>query len=329
MFKKIIVLLLLGLISCQQDSGRLNVDVSDISIRAVKIKRYGKALFAIDKGNLKEKLKNLQSDFGVFLNGNLNDTLNLIRIEDFISDPMLINSAAECEKVFPDLDFLEKELSKAFQHYKYYFPHQKIPAVYTYVSGFDYEYPVQYFDNSLIIALDMYLGSGYKEYLKLGLPAYRIRNFNRAHISRDCMDALGSNMIDPSKVKGTLLDAMINKGKNLYFINAMIPDLNDSILLNYSSNQISWVNKNESNIWAFFIENNLLYSVDPEAMNKFIVDAPFTSYFGNESAPRTGWWIGYKIIKSFMNNCQDVSIAELMEMYDSQAILNKSGYKPE
>ncbi len=330
MIKKTVVLLFLtGLISCQTGSERLDVNVDNVQIAPVKIRRYGKALFAVDKNNLKAGLKNLQKEFGVFLNGDLNDTLNLIRIGDFISDPVLIESAAKCNKVFPNLDFLETELTDAFKHLKYYFPQYQLPEVYTYVSGFDYEYPVQYFDNNLIIALDMYLGADYKEYLKLGLPAYRIRNFDKTYISRDCMDALAGSMIDPSQIGRTLLDNMINKGKSLYFIKAMIPDCDNTILLDYSKEQISWAEKNEANIWAFLIENELLYSVDPEIMNKFIVDAPFTSYFGNESAPRNGWWIGYKIVKSFMDNNPGISLAQLIQIYDSQALLNKSGYKPE
>ena len=327
--KAFLFLFLIGLISCQSGSDRLDVNVDDIQITPVKIKRYGKALFAVDNDNLKEELKNLQPDFGIFLNGDINDTLNLIRIGDFISDPMLIQSASDCNKIFSDLEFLENELTDAFKHYKYYFLRDKIPGVYTYVSGFDYDYPVQFFDNNLIIALDMYLGAGYKEYLKLGVPAYRIRNFDRSHISRDCMDALGSSKVEQSKIGRTLLDNMINKGKSLYFIKAMIPELSDSIIMDYTNKQLKWSEHNESNIWAFLIENELLYSVDPEVMNKFIVDAPFTSYFGNESAPRTGMWIGYKIVKSFMDNNTDITLSDLMQMYDSQAILTKSGYKPE
>jgi hypothetical protein len=175
----------------------------------------------------------------------------------------------------------------------------------------------------------MYLGADYKEYLKLGLPAYRIRNFDKSHIARDCMEALGSSKTDLSKIGRTLLDNMTGKGKILYFIKAMIPGCSDTVLLDYTEKQLSWSVNNEANIWAFFIENELLYSVDPEIMNKFIVDAPFTSYFGNESAPRNGWWIGYKIVKSFMDNNPRITLPELMQMYDSQDLLNKSGYKPE
>jgi len=327
--KTVVLILLFGLISCQSGSDRLDVNVSDVQVTPVKIKRYGKALFAVDKDNLKAELKSLQKEFGIFLNGDLNDTLNLIRIGDFISDPLLIKSAEDCNKVFPDLDFLKKELTDAFKHYKYYFPQDKIPGVYTYISGFDYDYPVQYFDNNLIIALDMYLGADYKEYLKLGLPAYRIRNFDKSHIARDCMEALGSSKTDLSKIGRTLLDNMTGKGKILYFIKAMIPGCSDTVLLDYTEKQLSWSVNNEANIWAFFIENEKTMKFNQKVMNKFIVDAPFTSYFGNESAPRNGWWIGYKIVKSFMDNNPRITLPERMQMYDSQAILNKSGYKPE
>ena len=82
----------------------MDVDISDIKIKKIKIQRYGQALFTLDRNNLKEELKRLQPEFGIFLSGDLNDTL---KIYDFISDTLLISVSKDCNKVYPNLNELE------------------------------------------------------------------------------------------------------------------------------------------------------------------------------------------------------------------------------
>jgi uncharacterized protein YjaZ len=72
----------------------------------------------------------------------------------------------------------------------------------------------------------------------------------------------------------------------------------------------------------------LLYSTDPIAKQKFIIDAPFTSFFGNDSPPRLGCWIGYQIVDKLMQDNKSITLPELMNDYDSQKILKRSGFKP-
>ncbi|PKP02856.1 MAG: gliding motility lipoprotein GldB, partial [Bacteroidetes bacterium HGW-Bacteroidetes-9] len=53
----------------------------------------------------------------------------------------------------------------------------------------------------------------------------------------------------------------------------------------------------------------------------------FTASFSQESPSRTGAWLGWQIVKSYMKN-NDSMIAGLMANANSQEILEKSGYKP-
>lgn len=311
--------------SCKTSTNRLDIDISDIEIKKIKIKRYGQVLFTLDKNNLKEELKRLQPEFMIFLNGDLNDA---IEIYDFISDTLLISVSKDCNKVYPNLNELEIELTKALKHYRCYYPKGVIPEIYTYISGFDYESPVQYYDNNLLIALDMYLGEDYRRYKNLGLPAYRIRKFRKEYIAIDCMNEIARSKINYKKTGSTLLDLMMNEGKILWFIDAMMPDVADSLKIDYTGEQMKWAEDNQVYIWAFLIENELFYSTEKQKLQKFILDGPFTSYFGNESPPRLGCWIGWQIIREYMNNHTGISLNELMNEYDAQKILSKSGYKP-
>ena len=324
----VISLLTLFLFSCNSDSGKLNINVDDISIKPVHIKRYGQALFKVDKEHLKSELEKLQKEFPVFIGDDLSDTIELLKLANFINDPLLIDAAKECNKKYPELGFLEDELTEAFKHLKYYFPDFDAPEVYTYISGFDHEYPIIYDGRMLLIAIDMYLGANYPPYGKLGVPMYRVQKFSREYIVRDCMDQVAHAMMGDRIQEKNMLDLFVFHGKLLYFLDAMLPNIPDTLKIKYSQPQLEWAEKNEANLWAFIIENEVLYSTDKNVEKKLLLDAPFTSYFGNESPPRLGEWMGWEIVKRYMLNNPDVKLEDLLKDGDSQGILQKSGYKP-
>ncbi len=313
------------LYSC--NSSRHDVDLSEIEINDIEIKRYGKALFAIDRNNLKAELSELSDEYFFFIGKEFEDTLNLIKINDFISDSSLIELSDTCNEKYPDLNDIEKQLTSAFKHYKYYFPGKAIPEVYTYVSGLFYEFPIQVVDGVMIIALDMFLGIDFLPYWQIGLPKYKIRRFEKEYLVNDCMNEIMLTEF-PNPPEKTFLDKMINEGKRLYFLEAIMPETHDSIKIGYTKNQMEWCKNNESNIWAFFIENELLYSPDFQYTSKFTTDGPFTSAFSPESPAKIGSWVGWQIVKSFMKNNKNVKLDELLKKTDSQKLLSESNYKP-
>ncbi len=326
--KIISIVLFLFLISCDPNTNRLSVNVEDVAVGDVKIKRYAQALFSIDTANLKAELKRLQAQFPVFLDGDLDDLYSLRRIEGFITDTFLIRVQKDCEAKYSNITKVEQYLKNAFQYYKYYYPEVNIPEVFTYVSGFDYEHKIQLYNNNILIALDLYLGSDYPSYKQLGLAKYVFNKFSEEYLVRDCIYEISHSYIDSHRVESALLDLMIYEGKMLWFVHALIPDIKKEILLGYTPEQLVWAKDNEAMVWAFIIENEMLYSTDPVAKQKFIIDAPFTSFFGNDSPPRLGAWIGYHIVDNLMQNNKNISLPELMNNYDSQKILKCSGFKP-
>ena len=323
-----LVIIFFSLASCNNSAKRdLDIDTDKIEIEPTDVKRYEKALFAINPNNLKPGLKSIAADFPVFLGADLDDTLNIIQLNQFVTNPlnqMLYDSVIS---IYPDLDFLGDELTQAFKRFRYYFPETTIPDVFTYVSGLLYEMPVQFFNDDMIIALDMYLGEDLEAYRKMGLPLYQINNMNRNHITSDAMyEVYFYNFAEkPGK---DFLQMMINKGKHLYFLDAMMPKTNDEIKIGYTPEKLDWCRENESNIWAFIIENDLLYSSEINIKRKFFVDGPFTSDFSSDSPARIGEWMGWQVVRAYMNNNPEVPLKQLFEENDAQTILKQSGYKP-
>jgi hypothetical protein len=323
-----LTIILVILFSCNTANERRKADIGDISIERIKISRYEKALFNIGKSNLKTGLKNLQPQFPMFLDGDLEDSLNFLKIRNYLEDTLIVSVYNDCQLLYPDLSALEEELTSAFRYCKYYYPNTKTPDVYTYVSGFDYEYPVQFFDHHLLIAIDMYLGADYHRYRNLGLANYVLRRFSKEYIVRDCFFAIAHSQIDQRKTGTALLDLMLSEGKKIWLAGIMQPELPGNILFDYSKNQWQWAKQGEATVWAFLIENEMLYSGEMQAVQKFISDGPFTSYFGAESPPRLGTYIGWKIISSYMDRHPEITAEQLIKNYNAQEILNQSGYKP-
>ena len=325
-----IIFILLFLLACTGEKGRFDVEPGRLEDE-VEIKRYGKALFEIDQENLPAALEEMQPEFRIFLGSpaDIANPVNLRRLEAFVSDTLLRAVYEDCLEQFPDLYGLEKSLNNAFRYYRYYIPENPVPEVYTYVSGFDYEHKVQFYNNNLLIALDMYLGEDYPRYKQLGLPGYVLENFHKKYIASDCMYAMAGSFVNLRQTGEDLLDRMILEGKLLWFVRAMIPDIPVETLYKYNKEQLAWAQKNEGLVWAFIIENNLLYNPDPLVRQKFLAGNPFTSYFGQDSPPRLGAFIGYRMVEQYMERNRDVTLQELLQTYDAAEVLKGSRYKPE
>ncbi|NSW94389.1 MAG: gliding motility lipoprotein GldB, partial [Bacteroidales bacterium] len=61
---------------------------------------------------------------------------------------------------------------------------------------------------------------------------------------------------------------------------------------------------------------------------KLIGDAPFTSYFTNESPGKAAVWIGFRIVESYMKNNKGVKLSDLMQDKDIQGLVEKARYNP-
>lgn len=304
------------------------VPASKLPKVTVEIHRYGKALFGLDTLHFQEGLKRLKKTFPYFLDANLNDTANVNQLYRYVTDTAIIHVYHHTMKVYPDLKRLERNLSSAFSHFKYYFPDYSLPKVYTYISDLYYEHPILRRDSVLVIALDDYLGQNYLPYEELNIPDYHRRCMQQAFISVDVMNAVYNHYFYPSIPAGDVLDRMINAGKRLYFLDAMMPMTPDSVKIGYSGNQIKWMEDYKKDVWAALIKDNLLYSTNYMVMNKLTRPGPFTNGFSRQSPGAMGNWFGWQIVRKYMSRYPKTTLKQLLNIKDAQNILQKSGYKP-
>ncbi len=294
----------------------------------IVIHRYEKALFSLDKKNLRQGMASLNPEYSFFLGKEWQDTMNVLRIYNFLNDPNIRELYDITLKKYPDVSFLEKELTAAFEKYRKSYPEKEVPQVYTYVSGLDVENPVYYFDTAMAIGLDVFLGSDVVAYQKAGLPNYKISRFTPDHILPQCMLAVSDNIIRMDEKRNTMLDQMVLAGKALYFLDVTLPDVKDEFKIGYSQQQLAWSRSHESEIWAFLIEHQLLFSSDPQGITKLMTDAPYTAGFAPESPGRLGAYMGWQIVRAYMKQTNGITLKQLMENMDSQQILKESQFKP-
>jgi len=78
--------------------------------------------------------------------------------------------------------------------------------------------------------------------------------------------------------------------------------------------------------WRELVKNEVLYSKKQEEVTRLMGDGPFTAGFPRESPGHIGEWIGYRIVRSYLDDHPEVTFAQLFAMTDPRAILKS--YKP-
>ncbi len=330
--KLLFVLWLIGWImvsGCGSQNDRLLVDVSDIHVPHVKIHRYDLELFQVRHDHLSQDLEKLKPEYRFFLETDLSDPTKLEQMQAYLENRRTREFYAEVRTRFKDVANLENSLTDLFRHLKYYYPDVKIPRVYSYISGGDYDFPVQLSDSVLLIGLDNFLGTDFKPYVADGISRYRIARMTPQHIMPGIAGALREEMYPAQFPGNSLLEQMVESGKDIYFIKAMIPNTELRFILGYSKDQYQWITNHEPPVWSAIIDNQMLYSTDGQMTRSWMSDGPFSPGFSQEAPPRLGAFIGWQIVRKFMENQPDVTLSQLMDEKDHQKILTRSKYKPQ
>ena len=145
----------------------------------------------------------------------------------------------------------------------------------------------------------------------------------------DAMYGFASQLFEYQGNTQNLISEMIHQGKLLYFLDAMIPDGPDSLKIGFSQKQLTWCHEHEQQMWSYLVEKKMLFSGDRMELVRFINPAPFTTPFGQKSPGRSGCWLGWQIVKSYLKKSPGLKLSDLMAENDYHKILNDSGYSPD
>ncbi|NSW95479.1 MAG: hypothetical protein HPY62_12295, partial [Bacteroidales bacterium] len=321
-------------VSCKRNPYKVNTSSSKVEI---EIKRLEKDLFETDPSLVKDRIPYLKDKYGTFLQlfsyvinaGDINEPDFSDLLLQFCTDKLNNEVYSSTMKIFENTDVIEKELGKAFSHYRYYFPEKLVPQIYTCITGFNNSIITG--DSVLGIGLERYLGADCEYYPRLEIYSYLAARMTPDYIVPDCMYGWAASEWDFEFMNyGTdnVLTEMIHEGKLKYFERCMLPDVPDEIIFGFTPGQMKFCRNNEGRMWEYLIEHDLIFSTDHFTIRKLIGDAPFTSYFTNESPGKAAVWIGFRIVESYMKNNKGVKLSYLMQDKDIQGLVEKARYNP-
>lgn len=328
------ILVMLVFVSCRQDT---KPDVSAIKL-AVKISRFDKDVYNGKEKDIAQTNQMLQKKYGPFYDDYIHRMIgtpeysNEEILKILYKDQAYSDLTQEVDSVFKDLSPIEKQLTEAFKYIKYYYPQSKTPKFISFVSGFAVQTPIG--DDYMGIGLDMFLGKNSKFYRAIvqSVPVYLSRRFAPEYITPRLTETYAREELFPEPdADRSLMSKMIYNGKILYFMDQVLDDkVPDSVKIGYTAAQLEWCKHFEGNIWAYYLENNLLFETDYQKIQVFLSEGPFTPGLGerSESAPKLGLWIGWQIVRKYMQENKTVSLQQLMTEQDTQKILTASKYKP-
>jgi gliding motility-associated lipoprotein GldB len=320
--------------------GRKKVDVSNIAID-VKIERFDLDFDKLRTQPMPPQAALLQQKYGVFYAdyvqrileaGAVNDTAYFNTLKQVFAGAAYKDLKHDVDAVYPgNMKKQNEELTDAFRHIKYYYPQKSTPKVYAYFSGFKTQTSIG--DDYVGIGLDMFLGKNSRFYpaLRETFPLYISRRFAPEYIAPRVVEVIAREDMFPERDEDkSLLAKMIYNGKILYFMDQVLPDVADSVKIGYTDKQLKWCESFKPEIWAYFLDQNLLYETDYQKIQTYLNEAPFTPGIGeqNSSAPKLAIWTGWQIVRQYMEKHPEVTLQQLMSMADPQKILNQAKYRP-
>lgn len=322
--------------SCTSDP--LKVDVSSIEVK-MDLLRLDEAVFDMDwKSNanaqldLKKEYKGYYTFYSEFIlnnPSNLNDSIMRYTMMHFALDPTM----KEFYKAESDLYGGEKfdpyfeEIQNAFRHFSYYFPKEPIPTLFLFQSGFNYKIVPN--DTLLGVGLEWYIGSDnilIKKLSQQAFPAYEKGKMKPEYLAVDAVKGFLKVKFQDYQQLDNLLSVMVFYGKIQYLTDALMHDKSNALKMNYSEAEWNWLQNHEKQIWTYIAENNLLFTNNLREISQWVNDGPFTVGLAQESPSRAGIYIGWQMVRQYMEKHPETSPRELLEINDYNRIL--SAYKP-
>jgi hypothetical protein len=333
------ILWAMSLVGCSTDEQAPDVRHIEASFEWV---RFDQALMQLDTARFELALSELVDQYPSFSEIYFERILRLPidssrQIQSLLQSEALRALNDSIQLRFSETEDVQQQLAEAFRYYKYYFPEEEAPNVYTSCT----EFSVGAFlftdtlrqdslKDALGISLEFFLGKGFP-YLRLGragqstFSAYMTRTFNKDHLVRKAIQVLVEDQFQPLR-DNRLIDFMIQNGAQLVILDHLLPQMADTVLFECTPAQLEWCQNNELQIWAHLIDRDLLYSRRMADIATLIRPAPSSAGMPAESPGQTANYIGYKIVKAYMEQT-GAEVKDLVQLRDAQEVLTRSKYK--
>ncbi len=222
------------------------------------------------------------------------------------------------------IDSLQSALNQAFKAIKYYYPTLKTPKVYTVFSGFSGK-DLVVSDSTIVIGLDFFVGKN--AIYRPQVYDYQLIRYEKEYIVPSILNIYATKyaIVDPADK--SLLADMLFYGKCYEFTKTMIPNAADSLIIGYTNKQLDETEISQEFVWGHFIDQKLLFESNPFRKAKYLDERPATQEISPDCPGMIARWVGWKIIKKYVENNADISFVDMMADNRAQTIFEKSKYK--
>ncbi|MFT4060871.1 MAG: hypothetical protein QM642_00785 [Edaphocola sp.] len=232
------------------------------------------------------------------------------------------------DMAFPDTKKYDDWLRQSFKLVKYYRVPLELPEnVYYFVSYLNGMTAVIQNKTNIGVGLDMFLGRDFMPYKQVSIPDYATIRFTDSNIPIWVNMALYQDAYPFEPENKTLQTLMIEKGKELYFLEKVCPFLPPELKFGFTPEQYKWCGQNEALIYNFFLQQNLLFEKNMQKIMRFVIDGATSAGMPAESPGNVGSYIGYKIVKAYADN-NGADLKTLLQEKDMDKIMRGANYKP-
>jgi len=228
------------------------------------------------------------------------------------------------------------DLNIIMENYVTYFGDSTPPPLLGMMSMFGIQVALS--DSAIWIGLDLFMNPNYRFYQGTqGLHAYQIRRTYPYFLPPVLAYSIAEDKVNHSFEslkyrQGNLLNLMLREGLILSIAKNLNPQIHDSLLLGYTTDQWLWIENNELDVWRKIISEGALYTNDPVQCTRYIGDGPFTNGLTNNSPPSIGKFFGYRIIQHWLDKRGIKTFNSITKQYlspsrNNDLILKESEYR--
>ena len=338
-------LLTLGLFAACTDDGPPPPDVSDVRID-LEVLRFDREIANLDTSRITAELTRLDSAYGSFTDVYFTHLVPVRRgdfspeegervMQAFLDYPLTHFVDSLVSERFPEasggVKTMVEDFAQSLRYYRHYLPEAPVPdTLVLYDSHFELA-AFLYGDGELAAGLDFFLGPDF-DYAQVApnepiFSNYLAESYTPDNFTGKLLRVLIEDVY-PQPRSGRMIDYLLYEGKKLYLLQLLMPGTPDHLVYEITEPQMHWLRDNETPIYTYLQQEELLYSTDVNKINKYTRPAPYTPGMPQESPGAAVNYLGRQIVDAYLQQHPDVSIPELMAMEDGQEILRGARYKP-
>lgn len=305
----IITLIFLVLGSCSRDPLEVDTTNTKVSIGFVNMDSL---IYNTPESDLISMQRSLSASISEIFDyqigycmriGKVQDTAFVNSILQYRADETIQKLEKEISESFSDLSNYKTNLVESFRKIKTHLPKVHLPKNIVFQNSL-FNSSAFCTENEIGIGLEQYLGENSPTVKSLpSEPFYdwMKKGFDKTYLERDAVLSWILTHIVP-EVDGNLAEEMIYYGKAIYLTEAGMPLVDKNIVIRYSKEDLKWAENNEYNFWKYLVDEKILFKNDERNAKNILKEGPFTAGLPDKGPDRLGQYLGWKMVKSYMEN---------------------------